>query len=138
MIGLIIASHGRLAEEFLATAKGIVGEVAQVAICEIDAAGGPEAFKRSLREAIQLLDSGQGVLVLADLMGGSPCVQSLTLSSQERIEVVTGMNLPMLIKANTLRQSEADLHALATELVSYGRKHIGCATDAMRARASAA
>src|SRR6478736_5527060 len=103
MIGIVIAAHGHLAEELLATATSIVGEFPSVKTCSIEPGASPESYQGEIRAAVKAVDDGQGVIVFADLVGGSPCTQSLSLCQQANIEVVTGVNLPMLLKANTLR-----------------------------------
>jgi PTS system mannose-specific IIA component len=138
MIGIVVASHGQLAAEFVSTARQIVGDFPQVATCSVLPGTSPEALKAELMRAVQSVDDGQGVLVLADLIGGSPCMQSLSLCTQRSLEVVTGVNLPMLLKAASLRLTGVPLQELAVQLAQYGQKNITCASDALRARASAA
>jgi len=140
MVGLVVASHGRLAEELIATARQIVGELTQVSSCSVDTSASPEDIKLQLRNAVKQVDTGDGVIVFADLIGGSPCTQSLSLCRLNRMEVLTGVNLPMLLKANSLRgvQPSASLEVMAHELTQYGQKNITCATDLLRAKASAA
>lgn len=135
MIGIVIAAHGHLAEELFATAQLIVGELPSVRICNVEPFASPESFQDAIRAAVKSVDEGQGVIVFADLVGGSPCTQSLSLCQQANIEVVTGVNLPMLLKANTLRLSSAgSLPELANQLVIYGQRTITCATEKLRAR----
>ncbi len=133
MIGIVIASHGHLAEEFLATARQILGEIPAVATCSVDPGVSLEDLKGQLRSAVKSVDDGQGVIVFADLIGGSPCTQSLSLCQQARLEVITGVNLPMLLKANTLRLSQTSLPELAQQLASYGQRNIVHATEVLRA-----
>lgn len=137
MIGLVIASHGQLAAELLATAKQIVGELPQVASCSVEPGASAEDLKKQLSERIKSVDQGEGVIVFADLLGGSPCTQSLSLCQQSRLEVITGVNLPMLIKANSLRTTTA-LHELALQLTQYGQRNITCVTETLRLKSSAA
>jgi PTS system mannose-specific IIA component len=138
MIGIVVASHGQLAAEFVATARQIVGEFPQVATCSVLPGTSSEALKAEIKRAFDSVDQGQGALVLADLIGGSPCMQSLSLCSYTNLEVVTGVNLPMVLKAVSLRHSGVSVHELAVQLAQYGQKNITCASDALRARASAA
>jgi PTS system mannose-specific IIA component len=133
MVGIVVASHGHLAEEMLATARLIVGELKDVTACSVEPGASPEDIREHLRSAVARVDSGDGVIVFADLVGGSPCNQSLSLCRQARIEVLTGVNLPMLIKANSLRLNPCSLENLAHELTRYGQRNIMCATDALRA-----
>ncbi|MCC6337466.1 MAG: PTS sugar transporter subunit IIA [Myxococcales bacterium] len=140
MVGLVIASHGRLAEELVSTAAQIVGPLPKVATCSVVPGSSADDVKQQIRDAVKLVDDGDGVIVLADLIGGSPCTQSLTLCQQARLEVITGVNLPMLIKANALRTGPQRLALtdLAHELTAYGRRNITCATDVLRAKSPAA
>lgn len=138
MIGLVIASHGHLAAELLATAEQILGKLSQVETCSVDPGVSSEELRGQLREAVSRVDTGDGVIVFADLVGGSPCNQSLSLCSQKRLEVVTGVNLPMLLKANSLRASEHSLTDVAHALTECGRRSIMCATDAVRRHAVSA
>lgn len=134
MVGIVIASHGRLAEELVATAQQIIGDIRAVATCSVDPGASAETLKDNLREALKLVDDGDGVIVFADLVGGSPCTQSLSLCQQARLEVVTGVNLPMLLKANSLRQTVNSLPELASQLTGYGQRSITCATQQLRER----
>lgn len=137
MVGLVVASHGHLADELVATARQIVGEVPRVATLSVEPGSSPEEIRAKVKEAVRSVDDGEGVLVFADLIGGTPCTQSLSLCQQARIEVVTGVNLPMLLKATSLR-GEVPLLELAHQLAQYGQKNITCASDLLRTRAPAA
>jgi PTS system mannose-specific IIA component len=133
MVGLIVASHGHLADEMVHTAEQIVGKLSSVETCSIEPGASPEQIRNSLKDAVEKVDSGDGVIVLADLFGGTPCNQSLALCRQCRIEVVTGVNLPMLIKADSLRADRnLRLPELAQALTTYGQKNITCPTAMLR------
>lgn len=140
MVGLVIASHGHLAEELVSTAAGIIGPLARVATCSVAPGASADDVKQQIRDAVKAVDEGDGVIVFADLIGGSPCTQSLSLCQQSDLEVVTGVNLPMLLKANTLRTAtpKPSLTELAHQLASYGQRNITCATDVLRAKSPAA
>ena len=133
MIGFVVAAHGHLASELLATAQQIIGTVPQSASCSVDTAASPEEIRQRIGEAVREVDTGAGVIVFADLIGGSPCVQSLFLCRQRHLEVVTGVNLPILLKAQALRTTQLSLPDLAHALVEYGCRTITCATDKLRA-----
>jgi PTS system mannose-specific IIA component len=137
MVGLVVASHGHLADELVATARQIVGDVENIATLSVEPHSSPEEIRARIKEAVKSVDDGEGVLVFADLIGGTPCTQSLSLCQLARIEVVTGVNLPMLLKANSLR-GQVPLLELAHQLAQYGQKNITCASDLLRARAPAA
>ena len=132
MIGIVIAAHGHLAQELANTAKQIVGELPRVSSISVEPGSSLEELREHIREAVASVDDGDGVLVLADLLGGSPCTQSLTLCAKGKLEVLTGVNLPMLLKANSLRLAMPSLHALAESLAQYGQRNITLASDAIR------
>ena len=132
MVGLVIAAHWRLAEELVATAEQIVGPLPMTATCSIEPEASPEEIREQMRRAVAAVDSGDGVLVLADLFGGTPCNQGLTLTRERRVEVLTGINLPMILKANSLRTEPLSLSELAYALTRYGQKNITCASALLR------
>jgi PTS system mannose-specific IIA component len=132
MVGLVIASHGQLADALVSTARLIVGELAGVSTCRVEPGASSEDIQQHIRQAIRSVDEGDGVIVFADIVGGSPCTQSLTLCRKQKLEVVTGVNLPMLLKAASLRTAGLPLEELAHQLVQYGQRNITCATDVLR------
>jgi PTS system mannose-specific IIA component len=133
MVGLVVAAHGHLADELVHTAEQIVGPLPSVRTCSIEAGASPESIRAAMHEAMQQLDgSGEGVVVLADLFGGTPCTQSLSLCGRHKLEVVTGVNLPMLLKANSLRREPMPLQDLAIALTQYGQRNITCASAMLR------
>ncbi len=132
MVGLVIATHGRLADELVSTAEGIVGPISAVATSHVEPSASALEIHDHILEAVRAVDQGDGVLILADLLGGSPCAQSLPLCAQRQVEVVTGVNLPMLLKANSLRLSVKSLSQLAIDLAQYGQKNITRASAVVR------
>lgn len=132
MVGLVVATHGRLAAEMVATAEQIVGKVPQCATVAIEPGVSPAAIRDQVRAAVDSVDTGEGVIVLADLFGGTPCKESLMLCQQRNIEVLAGVNLPMLIKAHALRAQEMSLPDLAHSVELAARKTITCVTDLLR------
>ena len=136
MVGLVVAAHGRLADELVATAEQIVGKLGNVATVSIEPGTSPESIRSKIRDVVHGLDSGEGVLVFADLFGGTPCKESLMLCNVEHLEVLAGVNLPMLLKANALRADmpaeQMTLHEMAQALALYGQKCITCASDLFR------
>lgn len=138
MVGLVVAAHGHLADEMVHAAEQIVGGLPAVETCSIEPGTSPESIREQMRAAVLKVDSGDGVIVLADLFGGTPCNQSLMLCGTCKLEVITGMNLPMLLKANSLRATPGmDLQDLALALASYGQKNITCPTAMLRDAAAA-
>lgn len=132
MVGLVIATHGHLAQEMVSTAEQIVGPLGQVATCNIEPSASPDDIRQNLQGAIGSVDSGGGVIVLSDLIGGTPCNQSLMLCHGQTLEVLTGVNLPMLLKASSLRDSAMALPEMAHLLTQYGQKNILCMTEKLR------
>jgi PTS system mannose-specific IIA component len=138
MVGLVVASHGRLADELVATAEQIVGKLPAVATCNIEPGTSVEELRAKMRQAVAGVDQGEGVIVMADLFGGTPCKESLMLCSEQRccqsgkLEVLAGVNLPMILKANSLRSEEMPLSEMALQLANYGQRNITCATALLR------
>lgn len=137
MVGLVIATHGHLAREMVATAEQIVGKLAAVEAVEVEPGSSPDQIKTAMKDAIRRVDTGEGVIVFADLCGGTPCNQSLMLCHTHQLEVLTGVNLPMLLKANSLRNEAMPLPQLASTLTQYGQRNITCATASLRSAETA-
>ena len=132
MVGLVIAAHGHLAAELVSTAEQIVGHLSGVMTCSVEPGASPDEIRTSIKLAVKSVDDGAGVLVMADLLGGSPCTQSMSLCGKAMLEVVTGVNLPMLIKANSMRREGMSVKALAEALVAYGQRNIALASAMLR------
>ncbi|MEW5913127.1 MAG: PTS sugar transporter subunit IIA [Thermodesulfobacteriota bacterium] len=132
MIGLVLITHARLALELVNAAEFILGRIEQVATVAVDA--NPEAgqLRSKLEAALAQVDQGQGVLILTDMFGGSPNNIALAFLEEGKAEVVTGVNLPMLIKAATSRQ-DTDLATLARTVCQAGRESISVAGELLSA-----
>lgn len=98
MIGLILVTHGRLAEEFVAAMQHVVGRQDAVATICIGPNDDMEARRQEIAAAIKTVDAGQGVIVLTDLFGGTPSNLAISLMKSGTVEVIAGINLPMLIR----------------------------------------
>ncbi len=134
MVGLVVAAHGNLAGELLRTAEGVVGKLERAMALSITAGSPMEAARTALGEAIRSVDDGDGVLVVTDMFGGTPANLALTFLDG-KIEVVTGVNLPMLLKLATCRAENMGLEATAQLLTAYGQKNITLASELLRTRA---
>lgn len=134
MVGLVVATHGRLAEELLRTAEGIVGALERCEAVSVGADASMEEARARLAEAVRRVDAGDGVLVLTDMFGGTPANLALTFLD-EKVEVVTGVNLPMIVKLATARDGDLGLRAAAELVTGYGQKNITLASDLLRSRA---
>ncbi len=133
MVGIVIVTHGELAYQLLETAKSIVGDANQVKTLSITADKDIEKTRQELSDAIQSVDSGEGVLILTDMFGGTPSNMSLSFLNEKKVEVVTGVNLPMLIKLLSM-QEKNDLYSLAKQIEVYGKNNIYLASEILKSR----
>jgi mannose PTS system EIIA component len=127
MVGVIVTSHCNLAMEMLRTAELIVGSLQACKALSMDPQQSVEAMVKQVKEAIKEVDQGKGVLILTDLFGGTPANISLSFLGP-RVEVVCGMNLPMLIKLASCRETH-NLAETATLVKEYGQRHITLASE---------
>ena len=127
MIGLVIVTHGRLAAEFVAAMEHVVGRQRAVeAIC-IGPEDDMEQRRHDILEAVDRVDSGDGVILLTDMFGGTPSNLAISVMEQTRAEVIAGLNLPMLIKLASIRGRE-DLQTCVAHAQDAGRKYISVAS----------
>ena len=131
MIGVVVVTHGQLATELLNAAEAIVGDLPRFAAVSIGWHDDMDDAREEIRQAIARLQDEGGVLLLTDMFGGTPTNLGLSFVEPDRVEVVTGVNLPMLIKLTSLRSSQ-DLLAVARELRETGRNAIHVASDLLR------
>ncbi|MDR0880952.1 MAG: PTS sugar transporter subunit IIA [Candidatus Adiutrix sp.] len=128
MIGITIVTHANLGQEILKTAEFIIGSLDGCATVPVDSSQGPDALRQTIAAAIKSVDRGDGVLILTDMFGGTPSNISLSFLEDGRVEVLTGVNLPMLIKAVQLRDT-ATLSEAAKAIGEYGRGSIQVAGE---------
>ena len=128
MIGVVIVTHRNLGEEFLRTAEEIVGELPGVEVVSIRASEKIDKARGKIEAAIRTVDKGSGVLIFTDMFGGTPSNLGLSFLEKESLEVITGINLPMLIKLPSLRQ-EGSLKEVAQRICRYGQKNILAASE---------
>jgi mannose PTS system EIIA component len=134
MLGMLVVTHGRLAEDLVAATQTIVGPVPTLAAVSIDWNDDPSETLARIREARETVDQGHGVLLLTDMFGGTPTNLALQLLEPGRLEIVTGVNLPMLIKFANLRQKQT-LREVALALAQQGRESIQVASEILAAEA---
>jgi PTS system mannose-specific IIA component len=128
MIGLILVTHGRLAEEFIHAMEHVVGrQDAIVAVC-IGPNDDMEMRRAEIRKAIRSVDTGEGAIVLTDLFGGTPSNLAISLLKAGQVEVLAGINLPMLIRLATARKS-MDIMAAVAAARDAGRNYITIASE---------
>lgn len=128
MIGIVIVTHGDLGTELLRTAQEIIGKTPSVEAVSVHASEPIDKARKKIEAALQRVNDGSGVLILTDLFGGTPSNLVLSYLEAGRLEVVTGVNLPMLMKLPSLRE-EGDLRALADHLAKYGQRNILVASE---------
>jgi PTS system mannose-specific IIA component len=131
MIGMALVTHGRLAVEFIAALEHVVGAQKQVAAICIGAEDDMEARRQEILRRISEVDTGDGVVLLTDMFGGTPSNLAISVMDRPRIEVVAGVNLPMLIKLASLRQNEG-LQRSVSGAQEAGRKYINVASQLLR------
>ncbi len=131
MIGIVVVTHGQLATELVNAAETIVGDLPQFAAVSIGWHEDVQDARDDIQSAIGRVGGGGGVLVLTDMFGGTPCNLAMTFLEKDQIEVVTGVNLPMLIKA-ARTPKEQDLLTLARALREDGRNAIWVTSDLLR------
>jgi PTS system mannose-specific IIA component len=127
-VGVVIVTHYRLGEEFLQALRLIVPDAPRFHAVSIDPKQSVEEMRTAIAAALQAAESGHGVLVLTDMFGGTPSNVSLSFQKEHRVEVVTGANLPMLIKLATL-SDDRPLEELATFIKNYGQRNISVASE---------
>jgi PTS system mannose-specific IIA component len=132
---VVVVTHGQLATELLNAAETIVGELPQFAAVSIGWHDDVEDARLEIGRAIERVQKGAGVLILTDMFGGTPANLGMTFLQADRVEVITGVNLPMLIKLARL-QSTADLLAAARDMREHGRNAIWVASDLLRSEAA--
>ena len=131
MIGVVVVTHGQLAVELLNAAEMIVGDLPQLTAVSIGWHEDVNDARADIAEAIARVQGDKGVLLLTDMFGGTPSNLGMTFLDPDRLEVITGVNLPMLIKLASL-SSSLDLLAVAREMRDHGRTAIWVASDLLR------
>lgn len=131
MIGLVVVTHGRLAEEFLAAAEHVVGRQDAVKAVSIGPDDDMDMRRREIIAAAKACDQGDGVVILTDMFGGTPSNLAISVMGTGRIEVIAGVNLPMLIKLAEVR-GKLPLAEAALAAQDAGRKYISVASTLLQ------
>ena len=131
MIGVVVVTHGQLATELLNAAETIVGDLPRFTAVSIGWHEDTQDARDEIEQAIARVQQGEGVLILTDMFGGTPSNLAMTFLAEGAVEVVTGVNLPMLIKLAGVTE-QADLLAVAREMREDGRNAIWVASDLLR------
>lgn len=133
MIGFVVVTHGQLGAELINTAEFILGRIEHCQSVSIDGQKSPESMRREIEQAIKSTDQGNGVIVLTDMFGGTPSNLSLSFLASGQLEVLTGVNLPMIIKLVQCRDKKP-LAELAETIGNHGRKAINVAGEMLNRR----
>jgi PTS system mannose-specific IIA component len=133
MIGLVLVTHGQLANEFRLAVEHVVGPQEHFETVAIGADDDMEQRRRDIVEAVARVDTGTGVIVLTDMFGGTPSNLAISVMEAGRVEVIAGMNLPMLIKLSSVRKADNMAGAL-DEAQTAGRKYINVASQLLSSK----
>jgi PTS system mannose-specific IIA component len=127
MIGMVLVTHGRLATEFIAALEHVVGEQEQIAAVCIGPDDDMEQRRLDILNSVAEVDDGSGVVLLTDMFGGTPSNLAISIMDKAKVEVIAGVNLPMLIKLASVRQSEKLANAVLAAR-DAGQKYINVAS----------
>jgi PTS system mannose-specific IIA component len=127
MIGLVLVTHGKLAEEFRHALEHVVGPQKNIETVCIGPEDDMDRRRQDIMDAVEKVDSGSGVIILTDMFGGTPSNLSISVMSSGKTEVIAGMNLPMLIKLAGVR-GDNDMQKALVEASDAGRKYINVAS----------
>ncbi|MDH3659056.1 MAG: PTS sugar transporter subunit IIA [Alphaproteobacteria bacterium] len=127
MIGLVLVTHGRLAEEFIAATQHVVGPQDNMRAISMGPDDDSEQRRQDIMDAVAEVDTGAGVIVLTDMFGGTPSNLAISIMDKARVEVIAGVNLPMLIKLASVRNSES-LEQAVVSAQEAGKKYINVAS----------
>jgi PTS system mannose-specific IIA component len=128
MIGLVLVTHGQLASEFIRAMEHVVGPQEQIESICIGPEDDMESRRNDIAESLNRVDDGSGVIILTDLFGGTPSNLAISLMKSEKIEVIAGVNLPMLIRLEGARKT-MDVKAAVAAAREAGRKYISVASE---------
>jgi PTS system mannose-specific IIA component len=132
MVGVVMVAHCKLAIEFNTVIESIVGKVEQCKAISYEEGSSPDAAHKKISAAVKKVNSGDGVLILTDMFGGTPANISLSFLEENTVEVLTGMNLPMLTRLITLREKDLSLAELTADLQTYGKRNICIASELLK------
>jgi PTS system mannose-specific IIA component len=133
MVGGVIVSHGQLGKELIATAEMIVGKIPNITSVSIDVTSDVETSREQIRQAIKSVNSGTGVVIFTDMFGGTPSNISLSFLDEANIEVITGVNLAMLLQLSTSNKAEP-FKQIVQSLHQRGKENIHIASEFLKQR----
>lgn len=133
MVGVIVVTHGGFGSALVTAAEGILGPMSRVTAVGLEPSRSVDDWSEAISAALDRVDDGDGVLVLADMFGGTPCNLSLRLGQGRQVEVVTGVNLPMVLKLGG-DERERSLDLLSSEARQAGTEGVVMASELLRSR----
>ncbi|GAK57119.1 PTS system mannose/fructose-specific component IIA [Candidatus Vecturithrix granuli] len=133
MVGGVIVSHGQLGKELIATAEMIVGKIPNITSVSIDVTSDVETSREQIRQAIKSVNNGAGVVIFTDMFGGTPSNISLSFLDEANIEVITGVNLAMLLQLSTSGKAEP-FQQIVQSLKQRGQENIHIASEFLKQR----
>ncbi len=133
MIGMVLVTHGHLATEFRSALEHVVGPQRDIETITIGPEDDMEQRRQDIVAAVATVDSGHGVVLLTDMFGGTPSNLAISVMDRARVEVVAGINLPMLIKLASVREG-VNLEQAVTQAQDAGRKYINIASRVLNAK----
>ncbi|MBO6813817.1 MAG: PTS sugar transporter subunit IIA [Rhizobiaceae bacterium] len=131
MIGIVLVTHGNLAGEFRKALEHVVGPQDNLETISIEADDDMEIRRADVAKAVRTVDTGAGVIILTDLFGGTPSNMAISMMQDDNIEVIAGINLPMLVKLASLRSNNSILET-AEKAQEAGRKYIHVASKVLQ------
>ena len=133
MIGIVIVTHAHLGEALIEAARLIFDEMPEsIVSVSIDLTHDVDRLRNKIKDAISAVDQNSGILILTDMFGGTPSNLSYSFLEEGRIEVMSGVNLPVVIRAINLRKRMTVLHDMAVVIEDYGKKSITLASDILK------
>ena len=130
MIGMVLVTHGALAVEFKSALEHVVGPQEQVETVAIGPDDDMEERRNDILNCVDAVDEGQGVVILTDMFGGTPSNLAISIMQQREVEVIAGVNLPMLVKLSRIR-ADVDIKRAVKDAAEAGRKYITVASETL-------
>ena len=131
MIGMVVVTHGRLAEEFVAAMEHVVGPQSALQAISIGPDDDMEQRRSDIMDAVGHVDEGDGVILLTDMFGGTPSNLAISIMDATKVEVIAGINLPMLIKLASVRATNCTMAEAVVAAQEAGRKYINVASHVL-------
>ena len=128
LVGALVVTHGQLGQELVSAAQAIVGEISYSAAVSIGWNDDVDESKKKIEQAVAEVDQGKGVIILTDMFGGTPSNLSLPLLKRNEVDIVTGVNLPMVIKVANQPGTDS-LSELVSKVKKQGQSHISIASE---------